>query len=143
MSHHIGRSWGGPGHLEALCPCPLAPCGLVDRDNLDPECQQHPVGRMKTIRTGHAAEDCPGFGVSLTEAIGDTELARIAVLDVAASEDADHGDFLDALDAFRAAVEHEAAERIRHWEREAQTLLPLERGAARGAANLIDPEATE
>ncbi|MFB7823852.1 hypothetical protein [Streptomyces hydrogenans] len=142
MAHHIGRSWGGPSHIEALCPCPLAPCGLVDRDNVDSECQQHPVGRMKTIRESHAAEDCPGFGAELTEAIGKTELARIAVFDVAASEDADHGDFLDALDAYRAAVEHEAAERIRvrAWSGE---FAPNEVDGAVGAASFVDPEVTE
>ncbi|MFF9525384.1 hypothetical protein ACF1DV_25895 [Streptomyces achromogenes] len=35
---------------------------------------------------------------------------------------------------------HALAERIRAWEHGATTLLPLERGAAKGAANLIDPE---
>ncbi|GAA3018533.1 hypothetical protein [Streptomyces fulvorobeus] len=44
----------------------------------------------------------------------------------------------ELVDAFA----HELSEQIRAWECGAQTLLPLERGAAKGAANLIDPEAT-
>lgn len=37
-----------------------------------------------------------------------------------------------------AKIRHECAEKIRDWERNAQTLLPLERGAAQGCANMID-----
>lgn len=57
---HIGRSWGGPGPLEESCPCPKAPCGLVNMEDTHPDCLQHPWGRCKTMRTGHNAEDCPG-----------------------------------------------------------------------------------
>lgn len=38
---------------------------------------------------------------------------------------------------------HELAEKIRRWEREALSLLPLERAAAKGAASLIDPASGE
>jgi hypothetical protein len=57
---HIGRSWDGPGHLEETCPCPKAPCGLVDTYNTAPECLQHPYGRFKTMRSGHTPDKCPG-----------------------------------------------------------------------------------
>lgn len=57
---HIGRSFGSMRHLEDGCPCPKEPCGLVDRAKVVAECQQHPVGRMKTIRQSHEAKDCPG-----------------------------------------------------------------------------------
>ncbi|MGW0468314.1 hypothetical protein ACWDX6_24065 [Streptomyces sp. NPDC003027] len=142
MGHHISRSWDGGGHLEASCPCPLAPCGMVDRDAVDPACMQHPPERCKTMRSGHAPADCPGYGAGVVRAIGKTEAAWLTVFDVARSEDNDDGDLYDALNEYRAAVEHEAAERIRDWERGARTLMPLERGAARGSANLIDPEVT-
>jgi len=55
---HIGRSFGGPGHLEEGCPCHKAPCGLVD--GIDPECTEHPFARGKTIRVGHMPQECPG-----------------------------------------------------------------------------------
>ncbi|MFI9123859.1 hypothetical protein ACIGW0_31460 [Streptomyces bikiniensis] len=146
MGSHIGRSWVAPGHLEALCPCPLAPCGYVDRDNVDPECTQHPVNRFKTIRSGHAEADCPGHGAALTEAVGKTELAHRAVIKVAAGKVVDFLDMYDALDAYRAAVEHEAAERIREETRHAKTMGVLEPDKfrpCRDAADQIDPEMTE
>lgn len=53
---HIGRSW--TGHVvEDECPCPKAPCGLVISGEVHPDCPQHQAN--KTIRQGHAAEDCP------------------------------------------------------------------------------------
>ena len=58
---HFGRSWSGPGPLEADCPCPKTPCGLVSSDNVAPDCQQHPAERCKTMRTVHLAEDCPSL----------------------------------------------------------------------------------
>ncbi|MEO3860917.1 hypothetical protein [Acrocarpospora sp. B8E8] len=57
---HRGRSWSGHP-LEDECPCPQEPCGLVDPGNAAPDCVQH--GRnhpAKTMRQGHAADDCPG-----------------------------------------------------------------------------------
>lgn len=60
MTRHVGRSWDGPGHLEESCPCPKAPCGLVDTGTVDEACMQHPVSRYKTMRTGHRAEHCGG-----------------------------------------------------------------------------------
>ncbi|MFE2994135.1 hypothetical protein ACFXG4_03875 [Nocardia sp. NPDC059246] len=58
-SWHIGRSWSGT-QLEDTCPCPKAPCGLVDDMNVDPDCGQHPYSRSKTIRQSHPADECPG-----------------------------------------------------------------------------------
>jgi hypothetical protein len=60
MSWHVGRSWFGH-EIEDACPCPKTSCGLVDLANTDPECVQHPVERMKTIRQGHREDDCPGL----------------------------------------------------------------------------------
>lgn len=57
---HVGRNWTGH-RTEDECPCPKAPCGLVDRDETDPECTQHPFGRTKTMRQGHTADLCPGI----------------------------------------------------------------------------------
>lgn len=43
MRYHIGRSWPGMGNeIEASCPCPKAPCGLVDPDKANPDCEHHP-----------------------------------------------------------------------------------------------------
>ncbi|MGV9546834.1 hypothetical protein [Streptomyces ardesiacus] len=113
---HIGRSFDGGGHIEAACPCPLEPCGLVDRGKVSDKCDQHPPAACKTMRTGHPAESCPGVGRDVVTAMGKTEAARYAILDAAAM-DAPGGwvnaSILDAIDDYRAAVEHEAAERIR------------------------------
>lgn len=54
---HSGRSWGGPGPIEADCPCPKAPCGLVPNDYPDP-CGQH--DGSESIRSSHRADACPG-----------------------------------------------------------------------------------
>ena len=58
MSFHIGRSWSGHP-LEDGCPCPKAPCGLVDVDRTDPACLEHPAERGKSIRQSHSASACP------------------------------------------------------------------------------------
>ncbi|KUN16536.1 hypothetical protein AQJ23_44900 [Streptomyces antibioticus] len=115
---HIGRSFGGGGHIEASCPCELEPCGLVDQDKVDETCNQHPPAACKTMRSGHSAEDCPGIGRDVVVAIGKTEAARQAVFEAAAMEPQGfvNASLLGALDDYRAAVEHEAAERIRAHE---------------------------
>jgi hypothetical protein len=58
---HVGRSFGGPGPLEAdaKCSCEKAPCGLVVSDAIDPACPSHAGGRAHTIRTSHQAVLCP------------------------------------------------------------------------------------
>lgn len=66
--YHIGRSWVGTT-LEDACPCPKAPCGLVDSDNVSPECDQHPMSAAKTIRQSHTPEDCPFAITTVEEAI--------------------------------------------------------------------------
>ncbi|MET9126919.1 hypothetical protein [Streptomyces sp. NPDC004528] len=136
---HIGRSFDGGGHIEAACPCPLEPCGLVNTDTVDPSCIQHPPERYKTMRTGHAADDCPGVGRDVVIALGKTGAARLSVFDVARSEDSDDGDLFDALDTFRAAVEHEAAVRIRNSER-LRSYTDDHMGDCNEAADEIDPE---
>lgn len=59
MAHmHFGRSFEGPGPLEAGCPCKKAPCGLVNQ--VSEECDQHPMEKFQTIRSAHLADECPG-----------------------------------------------------------------------------------
>lgn len=141
MGNHIGRSWDGPGDIEALCPCPKAPCGLVDVDNVSAECDQHPPLRCKTIRTGHRPEDCPGIGRDVVVAMKRTAEARQAVVDAAADEAEGFisPDLLDALDEYRAAVEHEAAEHIRCSEY-LRSYTDDHMGDCIEAADFIDPD---
>ena len=54
---HFGRSFANT-HIEDECPCEKAPCGLVDRYDLD--CAEHNPMSAKTMRQGHFAEQCPG-----------------------------------------------------------------------------------
>ncbi|MFD9442138.1 hypothetical protein [Streptomyces sp. NPDC060001] len=142
---HISRAFDGGGHLEASCPCPLEPCGMVDRDKVDPACTQHPPTACRTMRSGHPAENCPGVGRDVVLAVGRTDKARQAVLDAACLEP--EGFFnlslLDALDEYRAAVEHEAAERIRESFEEAfeASQEVLSGTDAMLAADQIDPDA--
>jgi hypothetical protein len=58
--YHIGRSWAGQRFIEDECPCPKAPCGLVDESATDPTCPEHPPERCKTMRQRHSPEQCPG-----------------------------------------------------------------------------------
>lgn len=144
MAHHIGRSFGGPGDCEALCPCPKAPCGLVDTDNVSDECDQHPPLRCKTIRTGHRPDDCPGIGRDVVVAMKRTAEARQTVIDAAAMGEPEgwvNASLYDAIDDYRAAVEHEAAERIRNSER-LRSYTDDHMGDCNAAADEIDPEAT-
>lgn len=61
-SLHIGRSWPGQGTpMEDNCPCPKTACGLVDGENVHPECDQHPFLRAKTLRSMHPADECPAL----------------------------------------------------------------------------------
>ena len=59
-SMHVGRSFGGT-RLEDDCPCPKAPCGLVDHDNVDQNCEQHSWQAAKTMRQIHYAHQCPAL----------------------------------------------------------------------------------
>jgi hypothetical protein len=72
MNLHVGRAWISHA-IEDACPCPKAPCGLVDQQNTNPDCQHHPVGRGKTIRQGHSAAECPA-----EEGEHDGEMPRIS-----------------------------------------------------------------
>jgi len=139
---HIGRSFDGGGHIEAACPCPLEPCGLVDTAKVVDECDQHPPAACKTMRTGHPAENCPEYGRDLVIAIGKAEVARNAILDAAARDEPTgwmDPSILDAIDEYRAAVEHEAAERIRNskWLRD---YTDDHMSDCNMAADEIDPE---
>ncbi|BDM70584.1 hypothetical protein HEK616_40710 [Streptomyces nigrescens] len=148
MTRHVGRSWDGPGHLEALCPCPLAPCGLVDVDNVDDKCKQHPPMRCKTMRTGHLAEDCPGTGRAVVVALGRVEVARQRIIDAACMEPEGfvNASIFDAVDDFQAAVAHMCAEQIREETKYAKAMGVLEPDKfrpCRDAADQIDPEESE
>lgn len=58
---HIGRSFPGmAADIEAACPCPKAPCGLVIQDEVTKACGQHHWSAAKTIRQSHSASECPG-----------------------------------------------------------------------------------
>jgi hypothetical protein len=58
MTLHVGRSWTGTA-IEDDCPCPKAPCGLVDGSDVHPACLHHPFQRAKTFRQIHPADRCP------------------------------------------------------------------------------------
>lgn len=63
---HIGRHWPsiyrlpGATTIEDECPCPVEPCGHVAHDKIDPDCPQHALDAMKTMRSRHSPEECPG-----------------------------------------------------------------------------------
>ncbi|MFE3381332.1 hypothetical protein [Streptomyces anulatus] len=58
--NHIGRSFPGmTADIEAACPCPKAPCGLVVQDEVSAACGQHHWSAAKTIRQSHPAAECP------------------------------------------------------------------------------------
>lgn len=57
---HIGRSWGGPGEIEKNCPCPKIACGLVSAGDTSPDCLDHPVERVRSMRSAHPEDACPG-----------------------------------------------------------------------------------
>ena len=54
-----GRTHWYVGRLSAECGCPKTPCGLTEFGTWDPDCDFH--GPTKTMRQGHAPEDCPGY----------------------------------------------------------------------------------
>ena len=56
---HEGRSFTGH-HMEDACPCPQEACGLIAHNKAHPDCAQHGFGKAKTIRQGHAEQNCPG-----------------------------------------------------------------------------------
>lgn len=56
---HFGRSFNDT-RLEDECPCPKEPCGLVSYARVNPDCDQHPMSKAKTIRQIHTAKNCPG-----------------------------------------------------------------------------------
>lgn len=57
---HIGRSFRGmSADIEAACPCPKAPCGLVIEDGVTEACDQHHWSAAKTMRQSHPADQCP------------------------------------------------------------------------------------
>ncbi|MFI2354731.1 hypothetical protein ACH5AG_08590 [Streptomyces anulatus] len=58
--NHIGRSFlGMAADIEAACPCPKAPCGLVVQDEVTAACGQHHWSAAKTMRQSHPAAECP------------------------------------------------------------------------------------
>jgi hypothetical protein len=60
-ARHVGRSFPGMRNdIEAACPCPKAPCGLVVQDEITEACGQHHWSAAKTMRQSHPADACPG-----------------------------------------------------------------------------------
>ena len=55
---HFGRSWWPGKWIEAECPCPKAPCGLVRGDEWAEECDQHNPEFFKTMREIHHEDRC-------------------------------------------------------------------------------------
>lgn len=55
---HWGRAFHGH-EIEDACPCPQAPCGLVDAPTVDQACEQHGWRFAQTTRQGHRADACP------------------------------------------------------------------------------------
>lgn len=56
---HIGRSFPGmTNDIEANCPCPKAPCGLVIQDEVTDVCREHHWSAAKSIRQSHPADRC-------------------------------------------------------------------------------------
>lgn len=69
ISHHIGRAFTGH-QPEDDCPCPQTECGLVDVQNTNPACTQHPASAAKSIRQGHLADQCPGADTTTEAGLG-------------------------------------------------------------------------
>lgn len=76
-SDHVGRSFPGMRNdIEAACPCPKAPCGLVVQDEITEACGQHHWSAAKTMRQSHPADACPGpDDTDLTESDVDRMMA--------------------------------------------------------------------
>jgi hypothetical protein len=74
MGMHIGRSWADQ-HLEISCPCPKAPCGLVNMEWRNaPEgiyCEQHDPAEARTMRQIHDDAHCPAVDHAISEAAAD------------------------------------------------------------------------
>ncbi|WP_329474182.1 hypothetical protein OIE75_41075 (plasmid) [Streptomyces sp. NBC_01723] len=54
---HVGRHFTGT-RLEAVCPCPTAPCGLVYADRIRSDCPDH--AHARSMRQSHVVRNCPG-----------------------------------------------------------------------------------
>ncbi|MEU4051311.1 hypothetical protein AB0F09_19190 [Streptomyces olivaceus] len=80
-TRHIGRSFRGmAADIEAACPCPKAPCGLVVEDGVTEACDQHHWSAAKTMRQSHPADQCPAADVPVpsAEPLREQLLAAIA-----------------------------------------------------------------
>lgn len=69
---HIGRSWVGH-EIEDGCPCPQAPCGLVDTDTIVADCTEHALLAAKSSRQGHWANEC----ASVAEGLSSTDTTAV------------------------------------------------------------------
>lgn len=59
--YHWSRHFDGPERLEFRCTdCPKGPCGMVIRGQESEFCLEHHYTAMKTSRSGHRADMCPG-----------------------------------------------------------------------------------
>jgi hypothetical protein len=57
---HVGQAWSGT-EIEDACPCPKAPCGLIDVADTSAKCHEHPIKWGKSIRQGHEPGECPAI----------------------------------------------------------------------------------
>lgn len=90
---HIGRSFRGmTNDIEAACPCPKAPCGLVVQEQTTEACDQHHWSAAKTMRQSHPGDQCPAERSSL-------DAAREALRGFSLRPG-----FVDAVERFEAAV---------------------------------------
>ncbi|MBZ6290354.1 hypothetical protein KVH30_02050 [Streptomyces olivaceus] len=76
-TRHIGRSFRGmSADIEAACPCPKAPCGLVVEDGVTEACDQHHWSAAKTMRQSHPADQCPASAVPVPPTVPPAETLR-------------------------------------------------------------------
>lgn len=54
---HVGRDFDDH-HLETVCPCVKAACGLVLAAAIRPDCPHHAAAR--SMRQSHPTRNCPG-----------------------------------------------------------------------------------
>ncbi len=66
MKMHVGRSVGTRRHIEDACICPQEPCGLIAQGRIDPDCEQHGLGRI--LRQCHTPAQCAAVAAALAAA---------------------------------------------------------------------------
>ncbi|WP_225637396.1 hypothetical protein [Streptomyces solaniscabiei] len=78
--HHIGRTFPGMSNdIEAACPCPKAPCGLVVQEQVSEACDQHHWSAAKTMRQSHPAQECPALTRTTAQVAAERDCLALAV----------------------------------------------------------------